>query len=116
MKATTKTKGEADVSLAARAWVASLFQLGKDLDAAGAWSRHRSRLSEPPQQSISAAANAPVQLTMPETATDTATEITALDEMQLALVLDDLVASGDLEATGRGKKKRFQLVPRPTRV
>jgi hypothetical protein len=55
------------------------------------------------------------QLTLPG-ANGTSAEIARLDEARLVVVLDDLVASGDLEVGGRGKKKRFQLVPRPARV
>jgi len=52
------------------------------------------------------------QLTLPDLAVDPPPELVALSEAGLAVVLDDLVASGDLQARGRGSKKRFQLVPR----
>jgi hypothetical protein len=111
-KSSDEAVPEPTVSIAARAWVASLFQPGKDLDAAGAWSRHRSRLAEPPQSTIPGIAAGPVQLRMPEVAGGPPPELVTLDPTQLAAILDDLVASGDLQAKGRGTKKRFQLVPR----
>ncbi|MGA3123996.1 MAG: hypothetical protein ABSF69_24825 [Polyangiaceae bacterium] len=100
------------VSLAQRAWVASLFQVGKELDLAGVWACHRVRMSESGQLAISGVDESPVQLTMPIATSGGANEQTSMDLAQLALVLDDLVASGDLQLTGRGKKKRFQLVAR----
>ncbi|HEY5377151.1 MAG TPA: hypothetical protein VIK01_25900, partial [Polyangiaceae bacterium] len=103
---------EPTVSLPARAWVASLFQPGKDLDAAGAWSRHRGRLAEPAQTTLPGVGAARAQLTLPDLAIGPPAELVALSQAELALVLDDLVASGDLQASGRGSKKRFQLVPR----
>jgi hypothetical protein len=103
------TEVSAEASLAERAWVVSLFRVGKDLDAATVWSRHKSRLSEPPQSSLPGLGE-PVQLKIAEVAAPR--ELASLDEARLILVLDDLVASGDLQVTGRGKKKRFQLVLR----
>ena len=100
------------VSLAQRAWVASLFQAGRELDLAGVWARHVGRLSEPSQASLPGVTKAPIQLTMPALRDDAAAEHASLDQTTLALVLDDLVASGDLQPAGRGKKKRFQLVVR----
>jgi hypothetical protein len=97
-------KKATEVSLAERAWVVALFPADKDTGAAGVWSRHQSRLAEDPQ------------LTMPGFGAERSPELRSLDEARLALVLDDLVASGDLEVAGRGKKKRFQLVSRPVRV
>jgi hypothetical protein len=111
-KSSDEAAPEPTVSIAARAWVASLFQPGKDLDATGVWSRHRSRLAEPPQSTIPGIAAGPVQLTMPEVAGRPPPELVSLEPTQLAAILDDLVASGDLQAKGRGTKKRFQLVPR----
>lgn len=105
-------KHEATVSLASRAWVASLFHVGKEFDTAALWARHRSRLSEPPQSTLPGVNGPPVQLVMAEVNGGPRSEGASLDETQLALVLDDLVASGDLQVRGRGKKKRFQLVPR----
>jgi hypothetical protein len=100
------------VSLAERAWVASLFAAGKDLDAAGVWARHRSRLVEPPQGTLPGIAGSPVQLLVLRVDGPPPAEVTSLDEARLGIVLDDLVASGDLQVGGRGKKKRFLLVPR----
>jgi hypothetical protein len=111
-KAKDKPKQAPAVSLAERAWIVSLFPTGKDLDAAGVLSRHRSRLSEPPQQALPGIGGPPAQLTIAVTADKVPREVAALDEAQIARVLDDLVASGDLQVSGRGKKKRFQLVPR----
>lgn len=111
-KAKDKPRQQPMVSLAERAWIVSLFPTGKDLDAAGVLSRHRSRLSEPPQQALPGIGGPPAQLTMPGVSDKVPREVAALDEAQVARVLDDLVASGDLEVSGRGKKKRFQLVPR----
>jgi len=53
-----------------------------------------------------------VQFSLPLAESPEAREQASLNEEQLALVLDDLVASGDLQVTGRGKKKRYQLVAR----
>ena len=93
--------------------VASLFQSGKAFHAASVLAKHRSRLVEPPQQTISGLSAQPVQLTMPCLGGGSApSEFASLDEAQLAPILDDLVASGDLQVSGHGKKKRFQLVPR----
>jgi hypothetical protein len=103
---------EPTVSLAARAWVASLFQPGKELDAAGAWSHHCARLAEPLQRTLPGVKAGPVQLSMPALLGGPPSELVGLDPAQLALILDDLVASGDLQASGRGNKKRFQLVRR----
>ena len=100
------------VSLAERAWIAALFQLGKPLDAAGVWARHLGRLSEPPQGTLPGVSGPPVQLLMLGGGSAPPAELATLDEARLLLVLDDLVASGDLQVGGRGKKKRFQLVPR----
>jgi hypothetical protein len=111
-KAKDQPKQQPTVSLAERAWIVSLFLLGKDLDAAGVLSRHRSRLSEPPQQALPGIGGPPAQLTIAATADKVPREVAALDEAQIARVLDDLVASGDLEVSGRGKKKRYLLVPR----
>ena len=105
-------KSEPTVSLAARAWVASLFQPGKELDAAGVWSSHCARLAEPPQRTLPGIKAGPVQLSMPVLLAGPPSELVGLDPIHLALVLDDLVASGDLQASGRGNKKRFQLVRR----
>jgi hypothetical protein len=69
-------------------------------------------MSESGQLAISGVDESPVQLTMPIATSGGANEQTSMDLAQLALVLDDLVASGDLQLTGRGKKKRFQLVAR----
>jgi SAM-dependent methyltransferase len=108
-----QAKQEPSVSLAARAWVAALFQGSKALDAASLWAKHRSRLVEPGQQPLPGLLAEPVQLSMPGLGGSSApSEFASLDEAQLALILDDLVASGDLQVSGRGKKKRFQLVPR----
>jgi hypothetical protein len=41
-----------------------------------------------------------------------ATEQMSLDQPRLARVLDDLVASGDVEARGRGTKKRYTAMVR----
>ena len=106
---------EAQVTLGERAWIASLFEPGKELEAAGVWSRHRARLAEPPQRSIPGL-GPPVQLTMPAVIERQRSEVTTLDEGRLARVLDDLIASGDVEVRGRGKKKRYKVVPRGLRV
>lgn len=103
---------EPTVSLAARAWVVSLFQPGREIDSAGAWSNHCARLTEPPQQTLPGVKAGPVQLSMPVLLGGPPSELVGLDPAQLALILDDLVASGDLQASGRGNKKRFQLVRR----
>lgn len=103
---------EAPVSIAERAWVASLFPIGKSLDAAGVWSQHRSRLSAPPQPTAPGASAPAAQLTMPGLGSAPPPELASLDEARLARVLDDLVASGDVQVGGRGKKKRYQIVPR----
>lgn len=100
------------VSLAERAWVASLFQAGKHVDAAGVWARHSLRLSDLPQPTSPGVSGPPVQLMMIGVGTRPPAELLSLDEARLALVLDDLVASGDLEVGGRGKKKRYLVVPR----
>jgi hypothetical protein len=68
--------------------------------------------AEPAQGTIPGPSTGPVQLSMPELLGGPPSELMALSQAQLALILDDLVASGDLQVTGRGKKKRFQLVPR----
>jgi len=100
------------VSLAQRAWVSSLFEAGKELDAAGVWGQHQVRLGGPPQASLPGVSGFPVQLTMHLVSPGIANEHAELDQARLARVLDDLVASGDLQVAGRGKKKRFQLVTR----
>jgi len=105
-------KAEPPVSLAARAWVASLFEPSKELDAAGAWANHCARLAEPPQRTLPGVKVASVQISSPVLLGAPPSELADLDQTQLALVLDDLVASGDLQASGRGNKKRFQLVRR----
>jgi hypothetical protein len=97
---------------AERAWVASLFLIGKDTDLAGLWLRHRSRLAELVHATIPGAIAGPVQLLMPGILGGLPAELASLDEAKLALVVDDLVASGDVQVRGRGKKKRFQLVER----
>jgi hypothetical protein len=113
-----KSEGEAEaeraqtVSLAERAWVASLFQAGKHVDAAGVWARHSLRLSDLPQPTLPGVSGPPVQLMMIGVGSRPPAELLSLDEARLALVLDDLVASGDIEVGGRGKKKRYLLVPR----
>jgi hypothetical protein len=113
-KAEGKARRAPAVSLAERAWVASLFSAGKDLDAAGVWARHRGRMVEPSSQStLPGIGGPPVQLLVLRVdGGGPPPEVTSLDEARLLLVLDDLVASGDVQVGGRGKKKRYLLVPR----
>ncbi|MBN2195249.1 MAG: BREX-2 system adenine-specific DNA-methyltransferase PglX [Polyangiaceae bacterium] len=111
-KAVEEPEPAPTVSLAARAWVASLFADGKESDAATVWARHRSRVAEPGQQSIPGIKMPPKQLSLPVVGGAPPPELAHLDETGLARILDDLVASGDLQARGRGKKKRYLLVPR----
>jgi hypothetical protein len=54
----------------------------------------------------------PVQLSMPGLLRDVPPGVVVLADAGLARILDDVVASGDLQVRGRGKKKRIQLVPR----
>ncbi|HRG95107.1 MAG TPA: BREX-2 system adenine-specific DNA-methyltransferase PglX [Polyangiaceae bacterium] len=103
-EAKTRAAEEASVSLAQRAWVADLFRAAEALDAGAVWARHQAKLAEPVAGSA--------QLTMALPGTRGAEEHAGLDEAKLARVLDDLVASGDLDVTGRGKKKRYQVVGR----
>jgi len=106
---------EVQVTLGERAWIASLFDPGKELEAAGVWSRHRARLAEPPQRS-SAGLGPAAQLTMPGVIERQRPELASLDEVRLARVLDDLIASGDVEVRGRGKRKRYKVIPRGLRI
>jgi hypothetical protein len=109
-KAKAKAAKESTVSIAERAWVVSLFAPGKEVDAAGVWARHRLRLSGPDQDTLPHVAAEPVQLAL--VVEGVPDEVVGLTEARLALVLDDLVASGDLQVAGRGKKKRYQSVSR----
>jgi len=111
IKVGAEAQQDASVSLAERAWVASLFHSGKELDLAGVWTHHHGRVSAPPQSMLPGLSGAAVQLTVPAL-NEASAEQGTLDELRLALVLDDLVASGDLQATGRGKKRGFRLVVR----
>jgi hypothetical protein len=106
-----------EVTLAQRAWVAGLFQPGRELDADGVWAHHLGRLGgsameDEPPASRPGAKMAPAQTSLPLAESPEAREQANLSEKQLAQVLDDLVASGDLLAKGRGKKKKFKIVPR----
>ena len=106
---------EAQVTLGERAWIASLFDSGRELEAAGVWSRHVARLAEPPRRTAGGPGSA-AQLTMPSVIEPPSREIAAIDEARLARILDDLIASGDVEVRGRGKRKRYKVIPRGLRV
>ncbi len=106
----TETAVEAEITLAERAWVADLFKEAQDLDIATVWARHQRRLTDSSEGEASSAG--PSQLSIPLAANPRAVEQAGLDQARLARVLDDLVASGDVQVAGRGKKKRFQLVVR----
>lgn len=106
---------EAQVTLGERAWIASLFDPGKELEAAGVWSRHLARLAEPPRRSAGGP-GAAAQLAMLSVIEPPSREIAAIDEARLARILDDLIASGDVEVRGRGKRKRYKVIPRGLRV
>jgi hypothetical protein len=69
-----------------------LFQVGKELAAAGAWANHCARLAEPPQRTLPGMKAGPVQLSMPVLLGAPPNELASLDPPQLALILDDLVA------------------------
>ena len=116
-----------NASLPERAWIAELLEAGKSIEVAGIWERHRRRLQEAERAAavadgasrgqlplvVGPAAEGKGQLRLVYSALPA--EVRAIDEARLAVVLDDLVASGDLAVRGRGKKKRYQLVPRATR-
>ena len=106
---------EAQVTLGERAWIASLFEPGKELEAAGVWSRHRARLAGPSQQAIPGLAP-PAQLSLIEMIEHQRPELASLDEARLLRILDDLIASGDVEVRGRGKRKRYKVIPRGLRI
>lgn len=111
-KPKSKAKAKAaTVSLAQRAWVVSLFPPGKELEASGVWARHQARVAGPPQLGLPGVDQPAAQLNIPLDA-DAPHEHASLDVAQLARVLDDLVASGDLEVAGRGTKKRYQVIVR----
>lgn len=116
-----------NVSLPERAWIAELLEAGKEIEVAGIWERHQRRLLEAERAAavadgaahgqlplvVGPAAEGKGQLRLAYSALPG--EVRGIDEARLAVVLDDLVASGDLAVRGRGKKKRYQLVPRATR-
>jgi hypothetical protein len=130
--ATTATPAAEPVrtaSLPERAWIAELLETGKEIEAAGIWERHQRRLVAAEMEAAAAAGATAGQLPLLYNAAPALetgqlrlvystlpSEVRALDEARLAIVIDDLVASGDLAVRGRGKKKRYQLVPRATRA
>jgi hypothetical protein len=116
-----------NASLPERAWIAELLATGKEIEAAGIWEQHLRRLVESEKEDAAGAAAGqlplhyskapPVETGQLRMVYSTLPlEVRTLDEARLAIVIDDLVASGDLAVRGRGKKKRYQLVPRATRA
>ena len=103
------------VSLRERAWLSALLEgAKKSVDAVGIWTQHQRRLVEAEAAAAARLGDTTGQLRMPGIDGELCDE-RAIDEARLAVVIDDLVASGDLAVTGRGTKKRYKLVPRTAR-
>jgi hypothetical protein len=93
------------VSLPERAWIATLLEAGKDADLAAIWALHRRRIDEAVAAAAAAASESASKGQLRLTDDAVPAEVRSLDEAQLAM-----------EVRGRGKKKRYQLVPRGTRA
>jgi hypothetical protein len=108
---------ERTVSVEERAWIAGLLEAGHGIDLASLWAAHQRRVDEATASARGGSETGQLRfLEVNQVDPALPAHLRTIDAARLAMIVDDLVASGDLAVRGRGKKKRYQLVPRMTRA